>query len=223
MNNLLKISQWWKKHSSKQPTIKVIGVGCGGGNIVNHMYDLGSNEISLVVCDMDRTTIEQSKVPIKLQLGHDGLGAGNNPKIGRKEAEKKIADIRTLLKNDTEMVFVVTCLGGGCGTGVTPSIARESKQLGITTIGVATIPFEFEGKHKYEQALDGIQELTKNCDAVFLLNNQYILKHHNNMSMMSAFANADKLMCEIIRNIIQFIKYPSKTNARKRKLNFLFR
>lgn len=206
MNRFLKISQWWKRHSKEVPAIKVIGVGCGGGNIVNHMHDLESNKIALVACDMDKATIDRSKASIVLQLGSNGLGAGNKPKIGRMEAEEKTKDIHELLlKNSPKATFVVTCLGGGCGTGAAPVIARESMKLGITTIGVATIPFEFEGKHKHEQALNGILELTNNCDALFLLNNQYILKHYNSLSMTEAFANADKLICEIIKNMIHSI------------------
>lgn len=206
MNKLSKIFRQWRKPQKKHPTIKIIGVGCGGGNVINHIHDLGNDGISLAVCDLDETTLKQSKASITLQLGHDGLGAGNNPELGHIEAEKKIEDIRTLLKDKTEITFIVTCLGGGCGTGVAPVIARESKKLGLTTVSVATIPFEFEGNHKYNQALHGIREITKHSDALFLLNNQYIIKHHSDLSMMEAFANADKLMCGIIKSIINFIK-----------------
>ena len=203
--------QWWRKHPREKKGIKVIGVGCGGGNVVNHLHDFGSNEFSLAVCDMDRTTLKRSKVPITVQLGIDGLGAGNNPDMGYLEAEKKNKDIHTLLENDTDIVFVVTCLGGGCGTGAAPVIARESRKLGFTTIGVATIPFDFEGKKKYEQALNGVRELTRNSDALFLFNNQSIIKHHSDLSMAEAFADADKMMCEVIRKLADFISVPSKT------------
>ena len=206
MNKLSKIFRQWRKPQKKHPTIKIIGVGCGGGNVINHIHDLGNDGISLAVCDLDETTLKQSKASITLQLGDDGLGAGNNPELGHIEAEKKIEDIRTLLKDKTEITFIVTCLGGGCGTGVAPVIARESKKLGLTTVSVATIPFKFEGNRKYTQALHGIREMTKHSDALFLLNNQYIIKHHSNLSIMEAFANADKLMGEIINSIINFIK-----------------
>lgn len=211
MNKLFKILQWWRRYSKKKKSIRVIGVGCGGGNIVNHLHDFGSHEFSLAVCDMDETTLKHSKVPITLQLGIDGLGAGNNPDVGHLEAEKKTKDIRTLLESNTSIVFVVTCLGGGCGTGAAPVIARESRKLGITTIGVATIPFDFEGKKKYEQALNGVRELTRNSDALFLFNNQSIIKHYSDLSMTEAFSNADKMMCEIIRKLADFISIPSKT------------
>ena len=214
MNKLFKISQWWRKHPKEKNSIKVIGVGCGGGNVVNHMHDLESNGFSLAVCDMDRTTLKRSKVPITLQLGIDGLGAGNNPNIGHLEAERKIKDIRTLLESNTGIVFVVTCLGGGCGTGAAPVIARESRKLGITTIGVATIPFGFEGKKKYEQALNGIRKFAKNSDALFLLNNQYIIRHHSDLSMAEAFANADKVMCEVIKKLADSISAPSKRSSK---------
>ena len=214
MNKLFKITQWWRKCPKEKNSIKVIGVGCGGGNVVNHMHDLESNGFSLAVCDMDRTTLKRSKVPITLQLGIDGLGAGNNPNMGHLEAERKIKDIRTLLESNTGIVFVVTCLGGGCGTGAAPVIARESRKLGITTIGVATIPFGFEGKKKYEQALNGIRKFAKNSDALFLLNNQYIIRHHSDLSMAEAFANADKVMCEVIKKLADSISAPSKRSSK---------
>ena len=210
MNKLFKILQWWRKHPKEKKGIKVIGVGCGGGNVVNHLHDFGSNGFTLAVCDMDMTTLKRSKAPMKFQLGIDGLGAGNNPNVGHLEAEKKIKDIRTLLESNTDIVFVVTCLGGGCGTGAAPVIACESRKLGIKTIGVATIPFDFEGKKKYEQALNGVRELAKNSDAIFLLNNQSIIRHHSDLSMAEAFANADKVMCEVIRELADSISVPLK-------------
>ena len=210
MNKSFKISQWRRKHSGEKKSIKVIGVGCGGGNVVNHLHDFGSNEFSLAVCGMDRTALKCSKVPTTLQLGIDGLGAGNNPEVGQLEAEKKAKDIRILLENNTDIVFIVTCLGGGCGTGAAPVIARESRALGITTIGVASIPFDFEGNKRYEQALNGVRELTKNSDALFLLNNQSIIRHHRGLPMAEVFANADKMMCEVIEKLADSISVSSK-------------
>lgn len=182
--------------------IEVIGVGCGGINVVNHMQMHGFKDVSLAVCDMDASVIHNSKVKEKLLLGSDGLGAGNKPELGQKEAEKKIPDIQALIKERTKVTFVVTCLGGGCGTGAAPIIARESKKRGIKTIGVATLPFEFEGKIKFSQAIEGIRELAANTDSIFVLNNQYILKHHPELAMNNAFSKADELIGDVIWSIV---------------------
>jgi len=189
-------------------TIKIIGVGCGGGNIVNHLSESKLNDVSLAVCDSDGSVVERTKANVALQLGTDGLGTGSNPAVGRAEAEKKVADIRALLRDKPQMTFVVSCFGGGCGTGVAPVIARESKSMGITTIGIATLPFEFEGKIRYECALDGIREMAKNTDAMFLLNNQYVFREHWELPMNEAFTKADELIGNVIKSIVSFTETP---------------
>lgn len=202
MKKYLNISRWWKKCLKEKNTIKIFGVGCGGINVINHLSKFGKSGFALVACDMDKTKLLYSNASTKLQLGIGGLGAGNNPEKAQIEAEKKIEVIRSLLGNNTDIVFIVVCFGGGCGTGVAPVIARESRKLGIKTIGVATIPFEFEGKKKFRQAIDGVSELTKNSDAVFLLNNQYLIRHHRGLSISEALEKVDNLMFKMIKKLV---------------------
>lgn len=185
--------------------IEVIGVGCGGTNIVNYMQTHGFKDVPLAVCDMDASVIENSKVQEKILLGMDGLGAGNNLELGKSEAEKKMTDIRSIIKEYTKIAFVVVCLGGGCGTGASPIIAREIKKRGVKTIGVATLPFEFEGKIKFNQAMNGLIELATYTDAIFVLNNQYILNHHPELAMNAAFSMTNELMVKIVGSIIDFM------------------
>ena len=203
------------KSSYRQSGIKIIGIGCGGNNIVNSLYASGMNDISLVACDCDASVLERSKADVKLQLGNDGLGTGGNPNVGKKTAEEKSADIRALLGNRTDVAFVVSCLGGGCGTGVIPIVAREAQQMGITTICVATLPFEFEGTQRFEQSLDGVHEMAKNADGIYLFNNQYIFRQHRESPINEAFAQADEMMCNFIRSTIEFITKQKKANRDK--------
>lgn len=154
---------------------------------------------------MDAEALKNAKASKKLLLGKVGYGTGNTPEIRCLEAERETESIRTLLGADTDLAFVVTCLGGGCGTGVAPVVARESKKSGITTIGVATIPFEFEGNNKKEQALDGVRELAKYSDALFILNNQYLSIHHKDLFVTEAFGLADKIMHDIIKKLVDSV------------------
>ncbi|MBR3797911.1 MAG: hypothetical protein IKK36_03205 [Bacteroidales bacterium] len=203
------------KLSHRQSNIKIIGIGCGGNNIVNSLYASGMNDISLVACDCDASVLEHSKAEVKLQLGNDGLGTGGNPNVGKKNAEEKVADIRALLGDGTDVAFVVSCLGGGCGTGVAPVVAREARLMGITTICVATLPFEFEGTQRFEQSLDGVREMSKNADGIYLFNNQYIFRQHPNSPINEAFAQADEMMCNFIRSTIESITKQKKAKREK--------
>ena len=203
------------KLSHRQSNIKIIGIGCGGNNIVNSLYASGMNDISLVACDCDASVLEHSKAEVKLQLSNDGLGTGGNPNVGRKTAEDKTADIRVLLDDRTDVAFVVSCLGGGCGTGAAPVVACEARQMGITTICVATLPFEFEGTQRFEQSLDGVREMAKNADGIYLFNNQYIFRQHRESPINEAFARADEMMCNFIRSTIESITKQKKANRDK--------
>ncbi len=185
--------------------IEVIGIGCGGTNIVNYMQMHGFKDVPLAVCDMDASVLEHSKVQEKLLFGMDGLGAGNNPKLGKSEAEKKMMDIRSIIKGHTKVAFVVVCLGGGFGTGASPIIAEDIKKHGIKTFGVVTLPFEFEGKLKINQAMEGLRELATYTDALFVLNNQYILNNHPELAINAAFSMADELMGRVVWSIIDFM------------------
>lgn len=203
------------KLSHRQSNIKIIGIGCGGNNVVNSLYANGINDVSLVACDCDASVLERSKADVKLQFGNDGLGTGGNPNVGKKTAEEKVANIRTLLGDETDVAFVVSCLGGGCGTGAAPIVAREARQMGITTICVATLPFEFEGTRRFGQSLDGVHEMAKNADGVFLLNNQYIFRQHRNSPINEAFAQTDEMMCNFIRSTIESLTKQKKAKQEK--------
>ena len=203
------------KLSHRQSNIKIIGIGCGGNNVVNSLYANGINDVSLLACDCDASVLERSKADVKLQLGNDGLGTGGNPNVGKKNAEEKVANIRTLLGDGTDVAFVVSCLGGGCGTGVAPVVTREARQMGITTICVVTLPFEFEGTQRFEQSLDGVREMAKTADGIYLFNNQYIFRQHPNSTINESFAQADEMMCNFIRSTIESITKQKKANRDK--------
>ena len=164
-NNILDFGQTAVEEKS---IIKVIGVGGGGGNAVNHMYREGIHDVSFVLCNTDAQALNDSPVPVHLQLGSEGLGAGNRPEKAREAAEESIEDVRHMLDDGTKMTFITAGMGGGTGTGAAPVIARESKAMDILTVGIVTIPFKFEGSKKITQALDGVEEMAKNVDALFL-------------------------------------------------------
>ena len=145
----------------KYSIIKVIGVGGGGGNAVNHMYKKGIHDVSFVLCNTDNQALNNSPVPVRLQLGKEGLGAGNRPEKAREAAEETLDDIKNILSDGTRMAFITAGMGGGTGTGAAPVIARISKELDILTVGIVTIPFRFEGARKIDQALDGVEEMAK--------------------------------------------------------------
>ena len=151
--------------------IKVIGVGGGGGNAVNHMFREGIHDVSYVVCNTDQKALEESPVPTRVQLG-DGLGAGNKPEVGREKAIESIEQIKQMFTDGTRMVFVTAGMGGGTGTGAAPIIAQCAKDMDILTVGIVTIPFLFEGKMKIFQALEGVQEISKHVDALLVINNE---------------------------------------------------
>ena len=158
-NNILDFGEVEKENS----IIKVIGVGGGGGNAVNHMYREGIHDVSFVLCNTDAQALNDSPVPVHLQLGKEGLGAGNRPERAREAAEETIEDIRRMLDDGTRMAFITAGMGGGTGTGAAPVIARESKNMGILTVGIVTIPFRFEGARKIDQALDGGDGKERRC------------------------------------------------------------
>lgn len=189
----------------KQSIIKVIGVGGGGGNAVNHMYREGIHDVSFVLCNTDAQALNDSPVPVKLQLGNEGLGAGNIPARAREAAEETIDGIRNMLSDGTKMVFITAGMGGGTGTGAAPVIARESKAQGILTVGIVTIPFQFEGRKKIDQALDGVEEIAKNVDALLVINNQRLLKIYPDLPIMQAFGKADDTLSIAAKSIAEII------------------
>ena len=212
-----------KATSTTKPTVKVIGVGCGGNNIVNNMSQSNLGGLSFVACDMDAKVLEKSAAAITLQLGTDGLGSGNSPEKARIAAEENLDAIKKLFDDKPSMTFVVTCLGGGCGTGAAPVIARESKKMGIATIALATLPFELEGERRFSQASGGIQNLARNADVLFLLNNQYIKKQYSNLPINQAFAKADDLLMEVTKSLIHDMTEPQQATKKSSRIKAFFK
>ena len=195
--------------------IKAIGVGGGGGNAVNHMYKQGIHDVSFVLCNTDNQALSDSSVPVLLQLGEEGLGAGNKPAKARKAAEDSIDAIKEMLNDGTKMAFITAGMGGGTGTGAAPVIARVSKEMGILTVGIVTIPFRFEGKRKIDQALDGVEEMAKNVDALLVINNERLRKIYPDLTVLSAFEKADDTLSVAAKSIAEII-----TNHGLINLNF---
>ena len=185
--------------------IKVIGVGGGGGNAVNNMYHQGIHDVSFVVCNTDAQALKASPVPERLQLGSEGLGAGNRPEKARLAAEESIDDIKAMLSDGTKMDFITAGMGGGTGTGAAPVIAQVSKELGILTVGIVTIPFKFEGNKKIDQALDGVEEMAKHVDALLVINNERLRKVYPDLSLLNGFAKADDTLSVAARSIAEII------------------
>jgi cell division protein FtsZ len=185
--------------------IKVIGVGGGGGNAVNHMYREGIHDVTFVLCNTDNQALNDSPVPVHLQLGKEGLGAGNKPEKARAAAEESIEDIRSMLADGTRMAFITAGMGGGTGTGAAPVIARVSKEMGILTVGIVTIPFRFEGDRKIDQALDGVEEMQKHVDALLVINNERLREIYPELTVLDAFGKADDTLSVAAKSIAEII------------------
>lgn len=185
--------------------IKVIGVGGGGGNAVNHMYREGIHDVSFVLCNTDAQALNDSPVPVHLQLGKEGLGAGNRPERARQAAMESIEDIKRMLDDGTKMAFITAGMGGGTGTGAAPVIAQVSKEMGILTVGIVTIPFKFEGAKKIDQALDGVEEMAKHVDALLVINNERLRQVYPNLTLIDAFGKADDTLSVAAKSIAEII------------------
>ena len=185
--------------------IKVIGVGGGGGNAVNYMYRTGIHDVNFVVCNTDSKALADSPVPVRLQLGNEGLGAGNRPARAKAAAEESIEGIRAMLDDGTKMVFIPAGMGGGTGTGAAPVIAHEAKEKGILTVGIVTIPFRFEGNKKIDQALDGVDAIRKEVDALLVINNEKLREIYPELTIRSAFQKADNTLSIAARSIAEII------------------
>ena len=190
---------------TKNTIIKVIGVGGGGGNAVNHMYREGIHDVSFVLCNTDNQALNDSPVPVLLQLGTEGLGAGNKPAKARQAAEESLDSIKQMLSDGTKMTFITAGMGGGTGTGAAPVIARVSKELGILTVGIVTIPFRFEGKRKIDQALDGVEEMAKHVDALLVINNELLREIYPELTVLDAFGKADDTLSVAAKSIAEII------------------
>ena len=195
--------------------IKVIGVGGGGGNAVNHMYREGIHDVTFVLCNTDNQALAESPVPVKLQLGRSitqGLGAGNRPERARDAAEESIDDIKEQLNDGTKMVFIPAGMGGGTGTGAAPVIARIAKEMDILTVGIVTIPFIFEGEKKIIQALDGVERIAQHVDALLVINNERLREIYADLTFMNAFGKADDTLSIAAKSIAEIITMRGTVN-----------
>ena len=192
--------------------IKVVGVGGGGGNAVNHMYKQGIEEVTFVVCNTDQQALNHSPVPNKLLIG-DGLGAGNKPSVALKAAESSREDIRKMLDDGTKMVFITAGMGGGTGTGAAPLIAEVARELNILTVGIVTIPFTFEGKRKIRQALEGVAVMSEYVDALLVIHNERLLTHYPDVELSNAFGYADDVLTNAARSIVEIITVDGHINV----------
>ena len=195
--------------------IKVIGVGGGGGNAVNHMYREGIHDVTFVLCNTDNQALAESPVPVKLQLGRSitqGLGAGNRPERARDAAEESIDDIKEQLNDGTKRVFITAGMGGGTGTGAAPVIARIAKEMDILTVGIVTIPFIFEGEKKIIQALDGVERIAQHVDALLVINNERLREIYADLTFMNAFGKADDTLSIAAKSIAEIITMRGTVN-----------
>ena len=190
--------------------IKVIGVGGGGSNAINHMFKQGIKGVDFIVCNTDSQALENSAVPNKIQLGvnlTEGLGAGANPEVGQQSAIESIADIEKMLDSNTKMVFITAGMGGGTGTGAAPVIAQLAKERDILTVGIVTIPFQFEGKVRSEQALLGVEKLRKQVDSLIVINNNKLREVYGNLGFKAGFSKADEVLATASRGIAEVITH----------------
>ncbi len=196
--------------------IKVIGVGGGGSNAVNHMFAQGINGVDFIVCNTDRQALEKSQVPMKIQLGGtltQGLGAGSIPEVGKNSAIESIDQIKSLLAEHTKMIFITAGMGGGTGTGAAPVIAQAAREMEILTVGIVTLPFSFEGKRKRQQAEIGIEEMKKNVDCLLVIANDKLREIHGNLGISDSFAQADNVLTGAAKSIAELISVTKKMNV----------
>jgi len=206
--------------------IKVIGVGGGGSNAVNHMFNQGIVGVDFIVCNTDRQALDISPVPYKIQLGAqltDGRGAGMLPEVGMAAANENIDEIRDLLSKNTKMVFVTAGMGGGTGTGAAPVIAKVAKELGILTVGIVTIPFNFEGKKRRLQAEEGLNKMRENVDTLLVINNERLREFGKDMSLTDAFSYADDILTVAAKGIAEVISVTGVINVDFNDVNTVLR
>ena len=190
--------------------IKVIGVGGGGSNAINHMFQSGINGVDFVICNTDSQALNNSPVPNKIQLGvslTEGLGAGANPEVGEQAALESMEEIKQMLARTTKMIFITAGMGGGTGTGAAPVIARQAKELDVLTVGIVTMPFEFEGKMRCEQARIGIEKLRANVDSLIVINNNKLREVYGNLGFKAGFSKADEVLSTAARGIAEVITH----------------
>lgn len=193
---------------NRSSIIKVLGVGGGGSNAVNHMYHKGIKDVDFIICNTDAQALASSPVPVKIQLGSsltEGRGAGNKPSIGREAAIEDIDHVMEVLANNTKMIFITAGMGGGTGTGAAPVIAKAAKELGILTVAIVTIPFRNEGRRRVNQALEGIAEIEKYVDSLLIINNEKIREIYGDLKISEAFSRADDVLSTAAKGIAEII------------------
>lgn len=206
--------------------IKVIGVGGGGSNAVNHMYNQGITGVDFMICNTDAQALEQSPIPNKIQLGTtltEGLGAGANPEVGKNAAIEDVEAIKTVLQNNTKMVFITAGMGGGTGTGAAPIIAETAREMGILTVGIVTIPFSFEGRRRKQQADEGLEALRASVDTLLIINNDKLRMMYGNLRMGEAFSKADDILTVAAKGISEIITVTGYVNTDFRDVQTVMR
>ena len=197
----------------EESIIKVIGVGGGGCNAVNYMYRQKIEGCTFIVCNTDRQALDKCDVPVKIQLGDDGLGAGTNPTEGRNAALNSQGEIEKILDNNTKMLFITAGMGGGTGTGAAPVIAAMAKKKGILTVGVVTLPFRYQGNETLSKAIDGISELENNVDSLLIIDNEKLFEVYGDLLIQEAFPKADEVLATAVRGITEIIKKRGHINV----------
>lgn len=195
-----------------QSIIKVMGVGGGGGNAINYMYEQGIQDVTFLICNTDRQALSSSPIPAKLQLGK-GLGAGGNPEVAHRQAEESEEKIREALDDGTEMLFLTAGMGGGTGTGASSVIAKIAQDMGILTIGIVTIPFKFEGLLQINKALKGLAELQQYTDALLIINNEKLTTIYPDLDLPNAFIKSNEVLCNAAKSIAEIITVPGYINT----------
>lgn len=195
--------------------IKVIGVGGGGGNAVNHMFKQGIKGVDFIICNTDAQALELSPIPNKVQLGTtltEGRGAGSIPEVGRHSAIENLEQLKSMIRN-CKMIFITAGMGGGTGTGASPIIANAAKEMGILTVGIVTTPFSFEGKRRRSQADEGLEELKRSVDTLLVISNDKLREMFGNLTLSNAFGEADDILTTAAKGIAEIITVPGYINV----------
>ena len=210
----------------ESPIIKVIGVGGGGSNAVNHMYSQGIIGVDFAICNTDHQAMELSPVPTKIQLGPnltEGRGAGSKPNVGALACEESIEDVKKYLNNNCKMLFVTAGMGGGTGTGAAPIIAKTAREMGILTVGIVTLPFTFEGRRRATNGMEGLHELKENVDTLIVVSNDKLRQIHGNLNLSEAFSKADNILTTAAKGIAEIITVPGYVNVDFEDVNTVMR
>ena len=212
--------------NEERSIIKVVGVGGGGGNAVGHMFQQGITGVDFAICNTDNQAMDNSPVNIKIQLGPlltDGRGAGTKPEVGKEACIESIDEVRQFINENTKMLFITAGMGGGTGTGAAPIIAKAAREEGILTVGIVTLPFKFEGLKRQRQALEGLEQLKSNVDAILVISNDKMREIFGNLAISDAFAQADEILTTAVKGIAEIITVPGYVNVDFEDVNTVMR